>query len=300
MESSNDKHETTFYVDVADKCFCIKSRDEALASVLISRWSNFINSDQQRIPDLTIKLKLERVVPVQSEEVEVTTRADGAFLTVVIPGKLKGVVDRDSGLASVSIDLNRVGDDPNILGMVVSNFVRVISLWLMPQWGRFHLHASGLSFGARAFIFLGRSGTGKTTVVSAASPQARFCDDIVIVGLCASESGVLELKTWPALYDFTRPLESFSLGLQVAGIYLLDPNREVLLSPLSRGRASYELTHHLISLPGHRAGTALDFLETLSFSETKFFRYSLRLQDYRGDQGRHLKEHDLGFLPQRY
>jgi hypothetical protein len=117
-------------------------------------------------------------------------------------------------------------------------FVRVLYALLAEREGGLLIHAAGLLVGGQAHLFVGQSGSGKSTV-AALSPHATVLNDDLI--LLRSEGA-----GWTAYGTPFWNAETLDRGGQTAhgpltGIYKLVQDREVYLESLSPAAAAAEL-----------------------------------------------------------
>lgn len=104
--------------------------------------------------------------------------------------------------SSVELTREAVGEDPAQEQMVRWGPVAALADALR---GRFHLHASAALFGDRMALFVGASGSGKSTMAAAPGgqpPWRRIADDILPVGL---EGG--RLWAYPRFPQLKLPAE---------------------------------------------------------------------------------------------
>ena len=123
----------------------------------------------------------------------------------------------------------------------VEYFLRVIYALLADQEGGVLLHAAGLLTPAdgRVRLFIGRSGSGKSTV-AALSPHAIVLnDDLALLRQDAAGRWIAYGTPFWNPETLTRSGETASGP--VAGIYRLAQDREVYLEPLSPATAAAEL-----------------------------------------------------------
>jgi hypothetical protein len=118
----------------------------------------------------------------------------------------------------------------------VDYFLRVVLSALAYRSGGLLLHAAGIVRDGRAFLFFGRSGSGKTTVARNAPGDLVLNDDLVLL---QPESG-----RWMAYgTPFTNPSQTRpSAGSAPAAALLrLVQSQQVLIEPLTGARALAEL-----------------------------------------------------------
>ena len=70
---------------------------------------------------------------------------------------------------------------PELRARIVENAVRVILAHLALDQGGFAMHAAGVLYEGRAYLYAGPSRSGKTTAVAASAPAASLGDDFALV-----------------------------------------------------------------------------------------------------------------------
>jgi hypothetical protein len=118
----------------------------------------------------------------------------------------------------------------------VDYFLRVVLSALAFRSGGLLLHAAGVVRGRRAFLFFGRSGSGKTTVARNSPDDLVLNDDLVLL---RPENG-----HWMAYgTPFTNPSQTTPAAgsAPVAALLRLVQSPRVVLQPLTGARALAEL-----------------------------------------------------------
>lgn len=117
-------------------------------------------------------------------------------------------------------------------------WLRVVYALLMFRAGGLLFHAAGIVRGGRAFLFCGRSGSGKTTVARLSPHDIVLNDDLV--ALMPNGNGSWIAHATP----FSNPtqVQSTSTGsAPVAAVLRLVQNKKVNLAPIHGGLALAEL-----------------------------------------------------------
>lgn len=118
----------------------------------------------------------------------------------------------------------------------IDAFLRILFGFLAFERGGLMLHAAAIHRRGRGFLFLGRSGAGKTTVCRVSKADRTLNDDLVI--LYPERDGWMIHST-----PFTNPsqVRPNRLSAPAAGLYRLVQAREVRLRPLTPGEALAEV-----------------------------------------------------------
>jgi hypothetical protein len=149
-------------------------------------------------------------------------------LTLDAP-QLAGSIDRTTGRAHLKLDTAYPLEG-------VEYFLRIAYAWLVFQRGGLMVHAAGILRAGKVCLFVGHSGSGKTTV-SRASTEARVLNDDLIVLM---PDGV----AWQAYATpFWNPTQVAPAPLHgpLAGVFRLVQDRQVYLEPMTSGQALAEL-----------------------------------------------------------
>jgi hypothetical protein len=123
-------------------------------------------------------------------------------------------------------------------GGILEYLVRILYAYLAFRSGGVLLHAAGLAHQARAYLFMGQSGSGKSTVTALSPWAAVLGDDLVI----ARPDGRVWVAQSTPFWNRDRvgrspqPAEAL-----IVGIYKLVKAGEVRLEPLSLSVAAAEL-----------------------------------------------------------
>lgn len=132
-------------------------------------------------------------------------------------------------------------------------FLRVLCALLAYRDGSLLMHAAGLLVDGGVHLFIGHSGSGKSTVV-ALSPQACALGDDLIV-LRPEEAGWRAYGT-PFWNPETVRREGQTASGRLVGIYTLVQDREVYLQAMSAAAAAAELAAHCPVVNGDPARLA--------------------------------------------
>jgi hypothetical protein len=117
-------------------------------------------------------------------------------------------------------------------------FLRILCALLAYRTGGLLVHAAGLLVGGQVHLFIGHSGSGKSTVVALSSQALALGDDLIL--LRPEETGWRAYGTPFWNPEATRREGQSASGI-LAGIYSLVQDREVYLQTLSPAAATAEL-----------------------------------------------------------
>lgn len=168
----------------------------------------------------------------------------GSTVCVEVEGDVSAVVDLKSGRAALSRRSNSEIELELLLGPVLSLLLASRGVWL--------LHASAVTFGKRAFVFLGDSGAGKSTLarnVGLIPPFSPAGDDVLPVSLDGAGQ-VFALPHFPQLKlsPEQQPALTAPSRVRLDTIFVLgNGNDEVQSSVLSPASAALACMHHSVA-----------------------------------------------------
>ena len=117
----------------------------------------------------------------------------------------------------------------------------LFSLWCREQGG-LTLHGCSLEKSGRAYIFLGKSGVGKTTLVHSSAPCPVLGDDLV--ALLPDDTG--KFKVWPNPFGGRERVPvSWHTPLSIARIGLLEQATVTRMEQTSREKAVRGILEHM-------------------------------------------------------
>ena len=136
---------------------------------------------------------------------------------------------------------------------------------LLGEMGCCFLHAAALVKGEKGYLFLGDSGSGKSTVSRLCSDYQVFSDDGPII---SSQNGVYRVHPSPFhQQDSLKGIEDevISLGVQIVRFYFLVKDEEIFLEGISRKKAfSILLTRHIHFFQSLSTSTKLKLFDLFS------------------------------------
>lgn len=146
-------------------------------------------------------------------------------------------------LGTAAADMDNVGNE-----YTLDSLLRILlSLKLLPERG-FLLHAATITHQGASYVFMGRSGAGKSTIASHAPAGAALTDEISLV---RSVNGVWHAHGTPFWGEFRAGGQN--LGYPLAGIYALVQAEENHVAPLSPRAALRELLANVLFFSSERA-----------------------------------------------
>lgn len=143
----------------------------------------------------------------------------------------RGEIDVESGRGHLELSSQQPMED-------IEYFLRVLYALLAYSEGGLLLHAAGVVSGGRAYLFIGRSGDGKSTIASLSVGKAVLNDDLVLVRPEGNGWSTWGTPFWNA---GTGDRPGQTAGGPLAGIYSLVKDTRVFLAPLSPAAAVAEL-----------------------------------------------------------
>lgn len=116
--------------------------------------------------------------------------------------------------------------------LVFENYLRILAAYAALQQGGLFLHSAGVVAGNRAYLFLGLSNAGKTTMARMAlKAGARVLSDDANVLLPAG-SGIYEIGPVPFAGELRQPPSTEFDSFPVAGLFWLEKSDSLQISTL--------------------------------------------------------------------
>ena len=143
----------------------------------------------------------------------------------------RGKIDLETWNASLI--LNAEGDL-----WALEHLLKVVCAYLALRQGGLLFHCAGLLMGGQAYLFTGRSGSGKSTVVALSPHAAALNDDMVVLRPYGGAWWAFGTPFWNA--DATTRKGQTAAG-PVAGIFKLVQDRREYVEPVSAAVAASEL-----------------------------------------------------------
>ena len=151
----------------------------------------------------------------------------------------EGEIDLGRGVAEIAVPRSSAVEDADY-------FIRVTTSLLVFRAGGILLHGAGIIRNGKACIFLGHSGSGKTTVARLSPNDQVLNDDLVVIMPHQFQEGcnlgwtVYGTPFWNP--DQVTPSQGEA---QLYGMYLLEKDRRVYLDRLERGYAVAEIVSNV-------------------------------------------------------
>ncbi len=215
---------TELYMAVAGIRVRVVCADYSLIDVLKVRYRHFIVEPGTAAYD--VHFALDSKSPPQTY-ISPAFAYEEHRIIFDLPG-YSGIIDRDD-----SASLQIASETPT---NGVDYFLRVVFALLSYKSGGLMIHAAGIVRNARAFLFFGHSGSGKTTVARNSGNDLVLSDDLIIL--------MPEDTHWRAYGSpFTNPtqIQPTQESAPVAALLRLVHSPKVYLEPLEGAAAVAEL-----------------------------------------------------------
>ena len=141
----------------------------------------------------------------------------------------EGEIDLAAETARLAIDSRHAFEDSEY-------FLRLIYAFMAFKTGGVLLHAAGVVRQAAAFLFLGHSGSGKSTSVRLSKEFTILSDDMVLITRREGQWLAASTPFWNAGFPQSTPCSA-----PVKGLFFLHKAIEIKLQPLPRAEALAEL-----------------------------------------------------------
>ena len=190
-------------IAIAGLCAGIVARDPGVAGLVRERYKGFLSTEP---PGWRIELK---VAPTPSLPDDVVVRRDGPpGRFQVMRGDLAGTLDLRHSRGTVSlVHANEFSID---------TFLRIVYSFALIEAHGLVIHAASLVRNGRAFLFCGRSGSGKTTIARLSQHATLLSDELSIVRITDHRVRCYGTPFWG---DLARAGEDRAAPL--VGIYFL-------------------------------------------------------------------------------
>lgn len=204
-----------------------------LAQAAASRYAAFLGADDG-LPDLTVEVRAEPRGTVQragfASLLDTRLRAQGSDYVLdasEICGRI-APLERQASLQFFSAD--PLGE--------LEYFLRITCALLAFHEGGLLVHGAALLLDGVVSLFIGQSGSGKSTVVALSADATALGDDMVVLRPGAGEWTVHGTPFWNAL---TTARDGQTRSGRLTGIYKLIQDRDVYLEPMRDAAAAAEL-----------------------------------------------------------
>lgn len=199
----------------------------------VDRFCNFLSNEEDSAPALSVKTykKCSSSVPSQpllNNQVDVCSKNGRIFIE---RWDFRGFLDLKRRKAEVELSSKSSFE----------SFLRVIYSLILPQEDGIAIHASSLMKDGKAYLFPGKSGTGKTTLVRLSPDVTLLTDEISIVRGIGAEP--VSFGT-PFHGDLGMPGENISAP--ISGLYFPVKDNKSYLEKLSPKRALEKLLPNIV------------------------------------------------------
>ncbi len=203
--------------------------DDPARARIFERYKNFLVPMQSAAP--TIRIRVEQgpdYLPFpSSREWQIRTTSDKGHIEFESHFE-KGWVDYSAGEGALVM---RERGDPE-------NFLRVLFAWLCLDQQGLLIHASGVISQGKGYVFMGASGSGKTTAARLSLHRTVLSDDMVIV---KKEGERFYLYGVPFQGDFPEAQRT-NASAELHRIFALAKDSDHFVSPLGVAEAVARLT----------------------------------------------------------
>lgn len=229
---------------------CIQGANAAFAASVRERYRPFLASSAE--PDITLEIDLQSTLARSADEDLEVRQESGRWL--LTRGDLEAVFDATTGRGVVRQTANPFSID---------TVLRVICSLTLAEREGFLLHAASAVRGGRAFVFVGKSGTGKTTMMRLKPSDAiALTDEVSFVQ--RNGSGYVAYGT-PFYGELARPGEPCKAPLEA--IYFLEHSTEIQSLRLTSAEAAGGLLENMLFFAKNAELARGVFTETCRLAE---------------------------------
>jgi len=192
-------------IAVAGLRTAVVTRDPDVAGVVRDRYKGFLSPGE---PDWRIEIDVRAAAGRLSDDDVVVSREGGPGEFLVTRGNFAGTVDLRQRRGTVTLaDSNE---------FAIDSFVRILYSLALVEARGLVVHAASLIRNGGAYLFCGRSGSGKTTIARLSPDATLLSDELSIVSLAEATARCHGTPFWGEL---ARAGED--RAAPVAGIYFL-------------------------------------------------------------------------------
>ena len=245
-------NETQISMDLAGLAIDVVTRSAAATKLCSSRYSAFLSSPDApaREPDLTIDLTLgaNEAFAEFAEASDLRVMNDSPGIFSFARADYFGTLDLASHRAQVTCT-KRVYS--------LNSCVRVLCAVTLAREGGFLVHASSVERGGRAYLFVGRSGAGKTTIARLCTSGRVLSDEISAVRRAGKRFHCFSTPFWGDLV----PTREESVSAPIAGLFFPVQAAQPKRVPLSPAQAATQLLESIVVF-GEDPSTVAKVLDT--------------------------------------
>jgi hypothetical protein len=206
----------------------------SLARMISQRYQEYSHDDP---PDFIVRIKWTKPASNEINRGERIEKIDGFFdqgCYILSSSVYSGSINPESRYAELTFTSPMPLED-------IEYFLRIVLSYGLSEKGGFLFHSAGIVRGNHAYLFFGKSGSGKTTVAQYSEMYTILSDDLV--GVLPTDNGVMAFST-----PFWNPgwVRHPKTQAPVAGIFKLLKSQQVSLEPI---RESVAVSEILSSIP---------------------------------------------------
>jgi hypothetical protein len=215
-------------IEVAEACISLKLKDVELVDYVLRHYRAFLSSKK---PSLTLDITLT--------EKEYINDSSWAGLTVsgseiqISDDYLESKIDLTQGKGSATLTSSLNGFTIGF-GTLIRN---IFTLILLLKDESVLLHAAAIVKDEKVYIFIGHSGSGKTTVARLSEDYTVLSDDLVIIKPANGSYGVFPAPCWLDMQTGNRENRHYQIG----GIFKLVKDEKTYLKKVAPAQAMAEI-----------------------------------------------------------
>ncbi len=229
--SSEKPH--TFSLGIADFTIRVKCNHGSLAEAMAERYAEFQPGLVKSLSAQVEWVGRER----SSSLLNTQTNFHDGILQFSAPG-YHGFIDEYARQGYLELSSAQPVED-------IDYFLRVVLALLVQKIGGVLLHTAGIVRDKRAYLFLGHSGSGKTTICRSSMEEFLILnDDLILLKPNMEEWIAYGTPFWNPTQ--IKPTNQFA---SIAGIYLLIQDKSVYTQELAAGKATAALISNVPIIP---------------------------------------------------
>ena len=183
--ANQDTNKNSVLISIAGLDICLQCDYPALVHELQYRYQDFWNESGDNLLSLEVHINgEERISPLLTTGIVLTD--NGAVFSA--PG-YKGFINVDNRNGELNLSSKYPAEDTDY-------FIRVAFSLLAFQAGGIMLHAAGIARDGIGYVFIGHSGTGKTTISRLSRNCTVLNDDLIIILPCGDDWRMFGTPFW--------------------------------------------------------------------------------------------------------